>query len=439
MTLTLSAWWLPLLAIPVLLLGERIQRHVRLFDRYSIPVSVVGGMAICLLILSLDLSGLLALKFDTKVNAGWWTWLVTPGPEWVGRPLKGINLPLLIGFFTCIGLNATWSVVRKGSWQMPLFLALATLLAILQNVVGVGLAKLLNVHPLLGIICGSLSQTGGIGTSLGFADVIVHAGYAPAATMGVAASTFGMICGSLVGGPIATRLIRRNQLVPEKTENWKEVRASENEALLIENAHHAPGILADIRAFAGQGKKAVGHLLLLAVLIKVGAWVSWFFQSEGLIFPPYMGSLLAGLVLRNVLDRAGKSWIDSHTVDLMGAVLLALFLSMAMMSLNLKELAGSAIPMLVILAAQVVLVIGFTTWITFRWMGRDYDAAVMASGHCGFGHGATPNAIANMESITRKMGPAHRAFIIIPIVGGMFIDITNSFVITWFINLVKDW
>lgn len=437
MTIELSAWWLPVLAIPVLLLGEAIQRRVPLLDRYNIPVSVVGGLSVCLLILGLDLSGLLALKLNTKVDAAWWTWLVTPEPEWAGLPMKGVNVPLLIGFFTCIGLNATWSVVRKGSWQVPLFLALATLLAILQNVVGVGLAKLLGVSPLLGLVCGSLSQTGGIGTSLGFAETIVHAGYAQAATMGVAASTFGMVCGSLVGGPVATRLIRKYKLIPEKTKPDAEADALKAEAVLVEIAQHEPGILAGIRAFAARGKKAVGHLILLGVLIKVGAWVSWGFHQAGLIFPPYMGSLLVGLILRNVLDRMGKPWIDSHTVDLMGGVLLALFLSMAMMSLNLKELAGSAVAMLVILAAQVLLVIAFTTWVTFRFMGRDYDAAVMATGHCGFGHGATPNAIANMESITRKMGPAHRAFIIIPIVGGMFIDITNSLVITWFINYLK--
>ena len=433
MILNLSAWLLPVLAIPVLLLGERIQKRLPILTRYSIPVSVVGGITICLIILGLDLSGLLALKFETKVDAPWWTWLVTPEPEWVKHPMKSVNLPLLIGFFTCIGLNATWSVVRKGSWQIPLFLALATLLAVLQNAVGIGIAKALHAHPLLGIICGSLSQTGGIGTSLGFADTIVHAGYPQAATMGVAASTFGMVCGSLIGGPVATRLINKHKL------KYENLNTTSTMDLTHECNDSNQGILAEIRSFLRQGKKALTHLLLLAVLIKVGAWVSWLFQLGGFIFPAYMGSLLIGLILRNILDYAGKSWIDSHTIDLLGAVLLALFLSMAMMSLNLKELAGSALPMLAILVAQVVLMASFAIWVTFRWMGRDYDAAVMASGHCGFGHGATPNAIANMESITRKLGPAPRAFIIIPIVGGMFVDLTNSFVITWFINLVKDW
>ena len=437
MTLSLSAWWLPVLAIPVLLLGEALQRRCRVFERYNIPVPVIGGMALCLILLALDLCGLISLGFQTKVDAAWWTWLVTPEPEWTTRPTKGVNLPFLIGFFTCIGLNATWNVVRKGSWQVPIFLGAATLLAVMQNFLGVGLAKLMGESPLLGLICGSLTQTGGHGTALGFADTMERAGFHSAATVGAAAATFGLIFGSLIGGPTAGRLIRRNDLKPAPSKPADERSAAGAESALVEIARHEPGILSGIRALAAQGKKALFHLLLLAALIKIGAWASWGLQQAGLVFPAYMGALLAGLILRNVLDRLGKPWIDSHVIDLTGGVLLGIFLAMAMMSLNLKELAASAVPMLVILSAQVVLVVLFTTFVTFRLMGRDYDAAVMVSGHCGFGHGATPNAIANMDSITRKLGPAHRAFIIVPMVGGMFIDITNSLNITWFINMFQ--
>jgi ESS family glutamate:Na+ symporter len=437
MIVSLSAWWLLLLAIPVLLLGENLQRKISFFGRYNIPVPVVGGLALCLALLAFDLTGLISLGFQTKVSAGWWTWLVTPEPEWAARPVKGVNLPFLIGFFTCIGLNATWGVVRKGSWQVPLFLGVATLLAVLQNTVGVGLAKMMGEDPLLGLICGSLSQTGGHGTALGFADTLEHAGFHSAATVGAAAATFGLIFGSLVGGPTAGRLIRKYHLSPIKSEPVVEAQAEKAESTLVEIAQHEPGIFSGIRALASQGRKAIHHIILLALLIKIGAWASWGLQQAGLVFPAYMGALLAGLIIRNLLDRLGKTWIDSHVVDLMGGVLLAIFLAMAMMSLNLKELASSAVPMLVILSVQVVMVVLFTTFVTFRLMGSDYDAAVMVSGHCGFGHGATPNAIANMDSITRKLGPAHRAFIVVPMVGGMFIDITNSLTITWFINYLK--
>ena len=438
MPLIISAWWLPILAIPVLLLGEAIQRHFQILGRYNIPIPVVGGLSVCLLLLALDLGGVAALKFDTRVDAAWWTWLVTPEPEWATRPAKGVNLPFLIGFFTCIGLNATWSVVRKGSWQVPLFLGLATVLAVMQNVLGVGMAKLMGENPLLGLMCGSLSQTGGHGTALGFADTMERAGFPAAATVGAAAATFGLVFGSLVGGPVAARLIRKHGLAASPQADAKtEGRALKAEAALVESAHREPGIFSGIRAFVAQGKKAVFHLLMLAALIKIGAWASWGLQQAGLVFPAYMGALLAGLILRNLLDHLGKRWIDSHVVDLMGGIFLGIFLAMAMTSLNLRELAGSALPMLAILLVQLLMVILFTTFITFRVMGRDYDAAVMVSGHCGFSHGATPNAIANMDSITRKLGPAHRAFIIVPMVGGMFIDITNALNITWFLNLLK--
>jgi len=437
MTVSLSAWWLPLLAIPVLLLGEYLHRKIKALGRYNIPVPVVGGLTLCIALLVLDGLGLVSLGFQTKVSAGWWTWLVTPEPEWTGRPEKGVNLPFLIGFFTCIGLNATWSVVRKGSWQVPLFLGLASLLAVFQNALGVGLAKLMGESPLLGLICGSITQTGGHGTALGFAETLERAGFQSAATVGAAAATFGLICGSIIGGPIGGRLIRKYNLSPAKDGPIAEAKAEKAESALVEVAKHEPGIFSGIRAFAGQGRKAVGHMLLLALLIKIGAWASWGLQQAGFVFPAYMGALLAGLVIRNVLEGLGKTWIDSHVVDLMGGLLLGIFLSMAMMSLNLKELASSAVPMLVILAVQVAMVALFTTFVTFRLMGSDYDAAVMASGHCGFAHGATPSAIANMDSVTHKFGPAHRAFIVVPMVGGMFIDVTNSLIITWFINYLK--
>jgi glutamate:Na+ symporter, ESS family len=438
MTLTLSAWWLPVLAVPVLLLGERVQRRVAVLGRYSIPVPVVGGLLVSLAVFMLDLSGLVKLRFLTAVDARWWTWLVTPEPEWLGGPEKSVSLPLLIGFFTCIGLNATWAVVRKGSWQVQIFLALATVLAVIQNAVGVGLARLMDQSPLLGLVCGSLSQTGGHGTALGFADTFTKAGLPAASTLGAAAATFGLVCGSLIGGPVAMRLIRRHHLAPAGADpSGDDSPASRAEATLVRIASHEPGILDGIRALAHHGRRTLGHLLMLAVLIKIGAWTGWALQRSGMIFPAYMGSLLAGLLLRNILDFTGRRWIDSRLVDQMGGVLLALFLAMAMMGLNLMELAASALPMLVILAAQIAVSLVFVSWVTFRLMGADYEAAVMAAGHCGFAHGATPNAVANMQSISRRFGPAHRAFIVVPIVGGMFIDITNSLNITWFLNLLK--
>jgi glutamate:Na+ symporter, ESS family len=234
----------------------------------------------------------------------------------------------------------------------------------------------------------------------------------------------------LIGGPVATRLIRRHGLksaAGDAAKTGADAASSESEA----------GLFATLRALAGYGSKALLHLLVLALVIKAGAWLSWGFQKAGLVFPAYMGAMIVGVALRNALDFSGRAWIDSRVVDLIGAVLLGVFLAMAMMSLNLAELAGSAGPMLVILFTQVAFIAVFTTYVTYRLMGRDYDAAVMAGGHCGFGLGATPNAVANMDSLVRRYGPAARAFVIVPTVGAMLIDFTNALNITWFLNLLK--
>jgi ESS family glutamate:Na+ symporter len=429
MTFTFSPWCLLAFSIPVLLAGELLLKRVPVFGRYNIPVPVIGGLMVSLIVLGLRLGGVVSLSFDTKVTAQWWTWLVTPEIEWLQAPSKGINMPFLLGFFTCIGLNATWRIVRSGSWQIPLFLAIATVLAIAQNGIGVLLAKLMGESPLLGIICGSLSMTGGHGTALGFAHTLEQAGFPAAATVGAAAATFGLVFGGLIGGPVATRLIRRHSL---KTA-FPRARAGTDGA----QAQEETGIFATLRQIAAYGTKALWHLLMLALVIKAGAWLSWMFQRAGIVFPAYMGAMIVGVTLRNVLDLSGRTWIDSRLVDLIGAVLLGVFLAMAMMGLNLAELAASAGPMLVILFAQVVFIAFFSTWVTYRLMGRDFDAAIMAGGHCGFGLGATPNAVANMDSLVRRYGAAPRAYVIVPTVGAMLIDFTNALNITWFLNILK--
>ena len=432
--IAISPWWLFVIAFPVLLLGESLLKRIPVLDRFNIPAPVVGGLVICLGVLILELTNVATIKFLTDVRNPWWTWLVTPEPEWVKGPTKSVGAPLMIGFFTCVGLNGTWAAVKTGKGQILLFLFLSTILAVLQNVVGVVVAQWMGANPLLGVICGALTQTGGLGTSQAFADTIIDAGYAPAKTMGVAAATLGMICGSLIGGPIAAGLIKRYKLVPEKTSPTEDARADKAERAIIDISENEPGIFDGMRAFVRQGRKALVHLLMLAALIKIGAWIGYGFGHLGMIFPTYMGSMLAGLLLRNIFDMIGKPIFDSHVVDLMGGVLLAIFLAMTMTSLNIREVSHGAGPMFAILGAQVVLMTIFSIWVSFRLMGRDYDSAVMASGLCGFGHGATTNAVANMKSITRKFGPAHRAFLVVPMVGAMFIDITNSFNIVWFIN-----
>jgi ESS family glutamate:Na+ symporter len=261
---------------------------------------------------------------------------------------------------------------------------------------------------------------------------LVQAGYPSAASTGAAAATFGLVCGGLIGGPLAARLIRTHHLFPPR-QSSHDLHAEE----AIPAVGSESGIWHSLRALVRMGPTLLGHLVFLMGLIKAGAWVSYALQATGMVFPAYMGAMLVGVMVRNALLLCGISWIDAKVIDALSGLLLGVFLATAMMSLNLKELAASAMPMLVILAAQIMLVWAFVRWVTFPLMGKDYDAAVIVAGHCGFAHGATPSAVANMESITRTFGPSPRAFWIVPIVGGMLIDLTNSLNITWFINFLR--
>jgi glutamate:Na+ symporter, ESS family len=428
--MTLSPWLPLLLAVPVLLLGEWLVRRISFLHRFNIPAPVVGGLLISLLVLLANIAGPGGIKFTTNVTDPWWTWLVTIEPEWVKHPAKSVSFPMMAAFFTCVGLNATWLVVRKGSVQVVVFLIIATVLAAIQNGVGIGVAKALGVSPVLGIVCGSASMTGGHGTALGFADVFTKLGLQNAAVLGAAAATVGLVTGGLLGGPVGAYLIRRRNLQPEA--------AAMAEARITRISTEGTGIVQDFRAAKRLGSPVLTHLLLVLVCIKVGAWVSYFLvQATGKSFSAQIGAMIVGVVIRNLVDASGRRWIRSDVIDVIGSISLGVFLAVAMMSLNLIELANTALPMLAILGAQVVVMAIFAVYVTYVVMGRDYDAAVMAGGHCGFGLGATPNAVANMKSLVEKFGPAPRAFLVIPLVGAILIDFTNALVITFFLDPSK--
>ncbi|HWN94987.1 MAG TPA: sodium/glutamate symporter, partial [Methylomirabilota bacterium] len=389
--MTIPAWFAVAFAIPVLLLGEVIVRRIRLLARFNIPAPVVGGLLVALLVLAGNLGGF-AAKFETSVTAQWWTWLVTIEPDWLKSPSRNVNQPFLVAFFTCIGLNASWSLVRKGSWPMLLFLLLSAFLAVAQNLVGVPLARLLGESPLLGLVCGSLTLTGGVGTALGFAPELEKAGLPNAAVVSVAAATFGLVAGGLIGGPLGGWLIRKHNLKSD----------------VPSNVHLEPGltaesgILRDLAALGRYGRRFLMHLLMLLICIKGGAWVSHYIQQTNFTFPVYMGALLLGVVVRNAVDVWGGRIISTEIVDTLASVVLGLFLAIAMMSLNLVDLANTALPMLIILAVQVILMGLFAWLVTFPLLGRTYDAAIMSAGQVGFSLGATPNAVANMKALVEK-------------------------------------
>ena len=397
------------LASVVLFAGYGIRRRVPFLDRYNIPAPVVGGFLFAALGLGLRQAGIITFEFTTTLQT-----------------------PLMIAFFTTIGLGASLSLLKVGGPQVLLFFLLASVVAALQNGVGVGLATVLGVEPLLGLIAGSITMTGGHGTGAAFGKLLEDSyGFTGAVTLAMAAATFGLVSGGLIGGPVATTLIQRHRPAPQPGAAAREAAvAGAQFGSLDEEIDTEP---------AGEPATAYTLLKILTVIL-IAMWAGGLLSTwlgRYVTLPAYIGAMIVAAVIRNLADLTSAVRIEQRTVDDLGTIALSLFLSMALMSLRLWELLDLALPLFVILVAQVAMMAAFAYFVTFRVMGRDYDAAVMAGGHCGFGLGATPNAVANMEAITARFGPAPRAFLVLPMVGAFFIDFTNALIITTFINWVR--
>jgi len=394
------------LASVVLFAGYGVRRRIGVLDRFNIPAPVVGGFLFAAVALALRQAGILALEFDTLLQS-----------------------PFMVAFFTSIGLGASLGLLKKGGPQVAWFWLLASVLAVLQNTVGVSLAYVLGVSPLLGLISGSITMTGGHGTGAAFGQLIEEQYQLPGAvTLAMAAATFGLVAGGLIGGPIGTRLLSLFNLRSGGGAPAPLAKAAEHRALDSEIDTEPEGAAPTAYVLLQMLTVILACMALGSVL---SAWLGRF-----ITLPGYIGAMLVAALVRNLADATGALRIESRTVDDLGTIALSLFLTMALMTLRLWELFELAVPMFVILAAQVTMVGAFAYWITFRVMGRDYDAAVMSAGHCGFGLGATPNAVANMGALTERFGPAPRAFLVLPMVGAFFIDFSNAIIITAFLNVL---
>jgi glutamate:Na+ symporter, ESS family len=395
------------LAAVVLFIGYLVRRRVAVLDKYNIPAPVVGGFLFAAAALALRQSGVVALQTDAALQE-----------------------PLMVAFFTTIGLGARIELLRRGGLQVLWFWLLAAIVAILQNVVGIGLASALGLDPLLGLIAGSVTMSGGHGTGAAFGKMFEEQyGVTGALTLGMAAATFGLISGGIIGGPVGTRLIARFKLTPSSAPVPAPpsgvLHGALDEEIDTEPSGPAPTAYSLLQA-----------LTIILIAMVAGAIVSGWL-ARVMTLPAYIGAMLCAAVVRNVADATGIVRIEQRSVDDLGTIALALFLSMALMTLKLWELFDLALPMFVILAAQVALVATFATFVTYRTMGRDYDAAVMSGGHCGFALGATPNAVANMTALVERFGSAPRAFLVLPMVGAFFIDFTNALVITACVNILR--
>lgn len=382
-------------AVLVLLLGNYLKKKIYFLQKFCIPAPVIGGLIFAIMTCICYVTGIAEFSFDDTLRE-----------------------VCMVFFFTSVGFQANLKVLKSGGKSLIVFLGLVITLIILQNLTAVGLAKLLNLNPLIGMCTGSIPMVGGHGTAGAFGPVLEDLNIKGATTICTAAATFGLIFGSLIGGPLGKRLIEKHSLL--NTE------ANEDDSLLVE----------DEKKHERHTNMYADAVFQLILAIGVGTIFTMLLTKTGLTFPIYIGAMLAAALMRNICEYTGIATIHMGEINDLGGISLSLFLGMAMITLRLWELASLALPLVILLAAQVLLIIIFTYVIEFNIMGRDYDAAILVSGTCGFGTGATPNAMANMQAVCDQYVPSIKAYLLIPLVGSLFADFLNSLVITFFINLL---
>ncbi len=393
MTISLNMYQTLAVAVIALLVGKFLRNRISFLEKFCIPSPVVGGLLFAIMTLILYVTGIVEFNFDDTLHE-----------------------VCMVFFFTSVGFQANLKVLKSGGKSMIIFLALVAVLIVLQNVLAVTLSGAVGVTPLVGLCTGSIPMVGGHGTAGAFGPVLEDFGINGATTLCTAAATFGLVAGSIIGGPIGNRLIRKKELL-------KTVAQGDDSVLVEEEEKHR-------RSFSMYAP-AVYQIVLAA---GIGTVVSYLLSLTGMTFPIYIGAMIVAAIMRNASEFSGKFKIHMGEINDVGGICLSLFLGIAMITLKLWQLAELALPLVILLAGQLVLMILFTYFVVFNIMGRDYDAAVLSAGTCGFGMGATPNAMANMQAICDKYAPSVKAYILIPIVGSLFADFINSLTITFFIN-----
>lgn len=393
-----------------LMLGMWLTRKVSFLQKFCVPSPVSGGILFSLITLSLYILTDVEVSFDGT--------------------LKDV---FMLAFFTSVGFQSDLKVLKQGGRSLVLLIVLLVMIILMQNAIPLAITKVLDVNPLIGIAAGSISMTGGHGTAGGFASVLEEMGLNDGGTIAMAAATFGLIAGSMIGGPLAERILCKTLTVKqmeveadpamsglesdEASPHGREERVSTNE---VEFQHYAKATYCIILVMAG------------------GTILGWLFKQTGITFPTYFGALILAAITRNVmgLNKNMEKHLDMDRIVSVGNICLSMFLGMAMISLKLWELQSLALPLILILISQIVLIALFAYFVAFRLLGKDYDAAVLVAGICGFGLGATPNAMANMSAVCYKYHYTVKPFLIVPIVGGMFNDIINAGIITAFLNFI---
>lgn len=395
MDITLDMYQTVAVAVVVLMIGNFLKKKISFLQRFCIPSPVIGGLLFAIFTLILYATGIAVIDFDDT--------------------LKEVCMVL---FFTSVGFQANLKVLKSGGKALIIFLVLVVALMIGQNFASIGLANVLGLDSLTGMTTGSIPMIGGHGTAGAFGPVLEDFGVSGATTVCTAAATFGLIAGSLIGGPIGNRLIKKHNLLDT-------IKTEDDSFLVEEEEKHE-------RHFSMYAP-AVFQLI---IAVGIGTIVSELLSLTGMTFPIYIGAMIVAAIMRNIGEYTGKITVHMGEINDLGGICLSLFLGIAMITLKLWQLADLALPLVILLAGQAVLMFLFAYFVVYNIMGRDYDAAVIAAGTCGFGMGATPNAMANMQAICDKYAPSVKAYLIIPIVGSLFADFLNSLTITFFINLL---
>lgn len=386
-------------AIAMYYLGVFLKSKIGFLEKFCIPAPVIGGFIFAIANLLLRNTGVLSTNLDVTLQT-----------------------PFMLVFFTTIGLGASFKMIKQGGKKVVMFSIAAITLVVLQDVIGVIVSKGMGVSPLLGLISGSITMTGGHGTGATWGALFeADYGLEGATAIAMAAATFGLVCGSLIGGPIGKSLIKKGNLKSEEQQTKSKSVTAECEVAATQEGVTYETMFKTIS--------------IIFIAMGFGTILEIFFKAVGITLPAYIDAMIVAAIIINFGEQTKKFTINTTCIDIIGNVALNVFLSMALIDLKLWQLQAMAGPLLVMLGTQAVLMAIFAYFITFRLMGKDYDAAVLSSGHCGFGMGATPNGVANMDAITTKFGPSPKAMFVLPVVGAFFVDITNSLIITVFVNL----
>ena len=382
-------------SVLVLVLGQFLKKKINFLEKFCIPAPVIGGLLFAVLTCVCYSLGIAEFTFDDTLRE-----------------------VCMVFFFTSVGFQANLKVLMSGGKSLFIFLGLVVVLIVAQNFLALGVSKVLHLDPLVGLCTGSIPMVGGHGTAGAFGPVLEDFDVQGATTICTAAATFGLIAGSLIGGPIGKRLIEKRNLL--------DTAVAEDDSILVE----------DEKKHERHTNMYAAAVFQLIIAVGIGTIISELLTKTGLTFPIYIGAMIAAAVIRNIGEYSGKFDIYMGEINNLGGICLSLFLGMAMITLKLWQLAELALPLIILLSAQLILMMLFTYFVVFNVMGRDYDAAVLSAGTCGFGMGATPNAMANMQAICDRYVPSVKAYLIIPLIGSLFADFLNSLVITFFINIL---